>query len=520
MADPVVSCENCPFYIAPGSQVSILRKNIKAGVCAKYGKVLYSPNQDSRTVARVLRATAESCPSFGQPNNMLQDEIQGVFNQRGSLLVALPDMDRRVPAPGGAPVSSCAMCQHFVRDDTVFAEWGWTGGFCKARGRLILPNQQVSQATGCEYAIFGGGNRSIGDVSLFAEFSVNFGKYDPIAAFMASRGTFVDPTQYPTDKPVTDEDRAHGIRAWRIITDATSSERTVTLPIYDIASMPEEVQVKVPRTGDDEHPEDYIDHNNAVYRIAVLWTELDETPALWGMAGTGKTELFRHMAWMMCLPFERISITASTELDDLFGKMHFSKEKGTFFEYGRLPRAWSSPCVICLDEPNTGQPEVWQAIRPLTDNSKQLVLDLNKGERIARHDDCYLGMAMNPAWDTKNIGAAPISDADGSRLMHIFMTLPPEQLEREILKKRCLIDGWEIDEDQLKMIMGIAKEIRPLTDDQTLPITWGIRPQIKAARALRWFDPITAYRMASADFLEPEAQETLLDIVRAHTEGN
>lgn len=516
------SCTDCPFYIPPEEQVELLRKNLKAGICAKYGKVLFSPNQPTQTVKKVLESTAANCPSFGEPNNMTVVEVQDLFNQRGSLLVALPDMDRRVPTlPGSTTVTSCSMCVNFVRDDGVFVETGWAAGYCRARGRLILPNQQVSQASDCEYSNFGGASRELGDINLFPEFSQNFGSYDPVAAFITSRDTFIEPTEYPTDRPVTDEDRARGIRAWRVLRDLAGTDNTVALPIYDIATMPDEVKVKVPRTGDDEHPEDYIDHNNAVYRIAVLWTELDETPALWGMAGTGKTELFRHLAWMMCLPFERISITASTELDDLFGKMHFSKEKGTYFEYGRLPRAWSSPCVICLDEPNTGQPEVWQAIRPLTDNSKQLVLDLNKGERISRNDDCYLGMAMNPAWDTKNIGAAPISDADGSRLMHIFMDLPPQQLEREIIKKRCLIDGWEISESQLKMLMGIAKEIRPLADDQTLPLTWGIRPQLKAARALRWFDPITAYRMASADFLEPEAQETLLDIVRAHSEeGN
>jgi MoxR-like ATPase len=328
--------------------------------------------------------------------------------------------------------------------------------------------------------------------------------------------SFKDPAAYPTDKPVSEEDVKRGIRAWRRIIDQAGSGNEVYLPVYDVSKWDENWARKVPRTGDDEHPEDYVDHNNAVYRIAVLWTELDETPALWGMAGVGKTEIFRHMAWLMCLPFERMSITESTELDDLAGKMHLDKAKGTYFQYGRLPVAWSHPCVICIDEPNVGRPEVWQFIRPLTDNSKQLVLDMNQGEAISRHDDAYLGMAMNPAWDTRNIGAAPISDADGSRLMHLYMDLPPEALEREIISRRCKLDGWEIPKDMLDMVMRIAADIRVQSQQDTLEITWGVRPQIKVARALRWFDPVTAYRMASADFLEPAQQEILLDQVRAH----
>jgi MoxR-like ATPase len=251
-------------------------------------------------------------------------------------------------------------------------------------------------------------------------------------------------------------------------------------------------------------------------QAAIAWTELDETPALWGEAGTGKTELYRHLAYLMHLPFERISITGSTELDDLAGKMHYSPEKGTYFSYGRLPRAWTKPCVICIDEPNVGQPDVWQFLRPLTDNSKQLVLDQNNGEAIKRHQDCYMGMAMNPAWDPKNVGTAQIGDADARRLWHIFLELPPEVLEREIIANRVALDGWEIDKERLDTIMAIAGELRGLIKDGTLPITWGLAQQIKVARASRWFDMVVSYRRAIGDYLEPDALEVLLDVVRAN----
>jgi hypothetical protein len=130
-----------------------------------------------------------------------------------------------------------------------------------------------------------------------------------------------------------------------------------------------------------------------------------------------------------------------------------------------------------------------------------------------------MGLAMNPAWDAINVGAQTIGDADGSRLLHLFMELPPPEIEKEIIRTRCKFDGWDITDAQLNTIMAIAADLRGLVESGSLPISWGIRPQIKVARAARWFDLIQAYRMGAADYLEPQAQEEMLNVVRAHAEG-
>jgi MoxR-like ATPase len=123
-----------------------------------------------------------------------------------------------------------------------------------------------------------------------------------------------------------------------------------------VTSSPRSAAAQIPHTGDDEHPEDYRDHGLYVYKTAVLWTELDETPALWGQAGTGKTEFFRHMAWLMQLPFIRFSINGSTEVDELEGQDAYTEGVGTHFEYGRFAKAWQSPCVIVVDESTSVTP--------------------------------------------------------------------------------------------------------------------------------------------------------------------
>lgn len=511
MSDAPKSCSTCPSLVQPEDSVKVFKKSIGAPMCGRYGHVLGKPGVNVNQQAKLYNLFAGKCDAHGAPRPPTPVTL--------TLSVSLPDPNT-IGATQENPdlVKTCVSCKNFVRDDVVAEELGWASGLCAARGKLILPHRQTYEARDCGVRSFGSPRRTTNGIILLPEFDDAFNQaYDPVREFVkAQRAGFVDPTEYETDKPVEEKDEKSGVRAWRAIEDRDTGN-VVHLPIYRRDIFTDEEVSKIPNTADEERPGDYIDHNKAIYKIAVLWTQLDETPALWGQAGVGKTELYRHLAWLMQLPFERISITASTELDDLAGKMHFSKERGTYFEYGRLPKAWGRPCVICLDEPNVGQPDVWQFIRPLTDNSKQLVLDMNNGERHPRHNDCYMGMAMNPAWDVKNVGTAQIGDADGSRLMHISMELPPPQLEREILRARVAHDGWELDDKRLDTIMAIASDIRALVDDGALTsISWGVRPQIKVARATRWFDMVTAYRMASADYLEPEAQAALLDVVRSH----
>jgi hypothetical protein len=162
---------------------------------------------------------------------------------------------------------------------------------------------------------------------------------------------------------------------------------------------------------------------------------------------------------------------------------------------------------------------VWHFLRPLTDNSKQLVIEEAPIKNRKRHDFFYMGLAMNPPWDARNSGINPIADADARRLHHMFIDLPPAEIERDIIATRVKHDGWEISASTVETIEKIAVDIRALVNEGALPISWGVAMQLKVARSLRWFDWFDAYRMAAGDFLEPEAQEQLIAVVKTHVEG-
>jgi MoxR-like ATPase len=511
------SCVSCPSYGADGGeQIKKFGKHIGAPVCLRYGHVLGKPGAKPKALRQIAETKAGSCPTYGHPLPPTPE--------RADFQVAFPDpavATRLATEADKKMVGTCNGCANLIEDSVIAKEWGWPVAVCAAKGTMIFPNKRVPTAQKCDLRSMGAPRDSVMGVTLDPLYTDAFGgSLDPVKEFFKTKAT--DPTDYPTDRPLTLTEEKAGIRAVRKIEDPNGYGDPIYLPIYDIDQLPEELRGLVPRTGDDEHPELYVDHQRLVYMIGVMWLELDETPMLWGPAGVGKTELYRHMAWLMCLPFHRISITGSSELDDLAGKMHVGPDPDqpgvmrTYFEQGRLPKAWTSPGIVCLDEPNTGPPEVWQFIRPLTDNSKQLVLDMAHGQRLDRHADAFLGMAANPAWDVRNIGTAMIGDADANRLMHINVTLPPEDVERRILIERAKLDGWEPPPSMLNAVMAIAKSIRDQIEEGSLPdISWGVRPQIKVIRALRWFPPLQAYRRSAADYLDPQKQDIILDQVKA-----
>lgn len=515
MVDPSVVCSNCPSFLRAHEAPGTFGRSVGAPMCARYGTVLARPGAPAQQTKDLQVHIANKCPEYGAPKPSTAGRDHTVM---------LPDPTARdldkVDPSLREVCGSCGTCKNFVKEEVVAQATGWTAGLCSAKGKLIMGNRLTYEARNCEYRQLGMLRDSIGGMHFLPEYDAAFntGAVNPTAAYFKAKATgFVEPGDWPTDRPVDEGDRAAGIISWRKFVDPDGSGNEVFFPVYDAAFFEDAERALIPKTGSDEHPELYVDHFGGMYGLGVAWLELDETPVFWGRPGVGKTELLRYAAWIMQVPFRRVSITANTDIDDIAGKWEYSPEKGTYFRMGRLPDAWTKPGVLCVDEPNVASdPAIWHFIRPLTDNSKQLVLDMWDGRGLDRHNDCYMGMAMNPAWDARNVGALEIADADANRLFHTFIDMPPEPLEREIIQQRVKLDGWELSSQQLDMIINIAKDLRALEEQDMLPISWAIRPQIKVARALRWFSPITAYRRAAGDYLEPKALELLLDQVRAH----
>lgn len=517
------TCKLCPSYLTAEQADDFYGKSIGAPMCARFGKVLGAPGVPPLAENKMQDAIAEKCSGFGEPKparapGYLQTEV------------LTPDADAVVEhakSPASdlekQQVNTCRNCTFYIKPETVSGKFGYTAGACRQTGRLLVTSRLSKEAEDCETRKYGpvrDGMSMINLLPMYAEAKA----FDPSAL-----GKFIKARESGDLDPFTYEGMSHeeyedeygfpvadqveqGIRTWRPIEDTRGSGKKTYIPVFDPDSFPESERAKIPETGDKEHPEFYIDADNNVYTVSVLWMELDESPYLWGRPGVGKTEIIRHLAWLMAAPFDRISITTEMEVEDLIGKMQFGNGE-TYFQKGRLPLRWEKRGCLVIDEYNAAPDPVMQRLRPITDNSKELVLDESAGEAVTRNDFTFLAATGNPAWDIRNLGTRDMADADLDRMTHIYMELPNKEVEFEILKTRTEEKGIAVDEDQLEKVLLIAEEIRGLVDDGVLPVSWGLRPNLKVLGNLAWFDPITAYKRAILDALDPESRDMVLKIV-------
>lgn len=514
------SCEGCPAYKTAAEASLTLKNDPGVPVCMRFHRPMSKPGMSTAATERIKLKFAEGCPSYGAPYTATNEVPPTSF------MVAAPDPEVKPQHDTASKPRSCTGCANFIGPKAIKDELGWSWGMCAASGRLIAPDRYKDEARGCLFSSVGPPRDTTTGIHEMPIYTENFTANVKVTGHAIDpTGTYVDPQDYHTDREVTEDDTSCGIRAWRRIHDPKGSGKYVELPIFERDFFSDEERELIPMAGDDEHPEWYIDHGGLLYRVAVMWMAIDQAPALWGHAGTGKTELGRHLAWLMGLPFERINLRPDTEYEEVAGSPQFSvaperrddpeARPETWWKDGVMPRRWERPGVLLLDEPNMAPPDVWAFLRPAIDNSKQLVVDDRRRER---HAFTFLLTAMNPAWSPQYVGTRELSSADMSRLRHVFVDLPPEDIERQIIVRSCSTNEppYEPTDQTVDKVMAIAREIRGMVDDGALPVSWAIRENSAVLRMTQYFGLEDAYRLAITDGLEPETAKLILGVVKTY----
>src|SRR6478609_3322103 len=216
MAVPI-SCAMCPSFVAADAMPGKYGRSIGAPFCQRFGTVLGKPDFTDQQNRSLRESTATGCAEYGNP---------APSEPSRDFYVMLPDpMLRdmsRISEPKKNACSSCGMCQNFVGEAAVVAETGWTSGLCAARGMLVLSNKQSVTARNCEYRQFGTPRTSIGGLNFDLRYEAGAGTsaVNPTRAyFNQKREGFIEPSEYPTDKPVSEGEATAGIRAWRKVED-------------------------------------------------------------------------------------------------------------------------------------------------------------------------------------------------------------------------------------------------------------------------------------------------------------
>jgi hypothetical protein len=518
-------CKDCPSFLTDPDEIrKRFKRNPGGPVCGRYGHILSRPSGSASMNEAVRQSFASDCSAHGEP--LPATPVSVAFR------VAEPDPDvlrggRTEEDPDIG--NTCRNCVNYIGADFVAEAFGWGAPLCAATGKLIA-NDRVAWKT-CGYAKLAlaeserwTSRHSMTDITLQDQYKISF-RLDA-AVVTESMTAHIDlktpPGEYKSDLPVAEEDKAKGIRAWRAIKDPNGTN-VASLPIFDPNFFSEEERAKIPQHGSDEHPELYLDYNGLFYTFAIEARVLEETPVLQANPGVGKTEFARSLAFAMGLPFERIVFRQRMDADALLGSSQYHPDEGTYFQPGRLPLSWEKPNVLLLDEPNLVEDDdVLHALRPLTDNSKELVIEGVSGGgtrgswRFQRNEHCYLLLAQNPSWDPRNIGTRELASADANRLSVLSLEDPPEAIVRQIVQARCALDGYDIPASILDAIINIAKDIHALEADGAFPDHWGTRQQIKVARKTRWYGVVQAYKIAALDLYAPEVAALVMQSVASH----
>lgn len=477
-------------------------------MCGRFGNVLGSAHSTPDELTQIALATASSCEAFGE-------ELPGQpvsFNTFIGYGCVDPDTYGDLPDTN---VKSCKNCSYCVDVDESYTKLGYAVPICVAKGKLIL--KSVGEATDCNFRT-PKGEVSVGlhDINIFdwLQHGFKMPNEEAIKQYVTTTD-FIDPEVYPTDREVTVEEAAKGIRALRRVFNPDGSGRYRDLPIFKRENFAPEDQLLIPQTGDENHPELYVDYNNLLYQFAVDGYTLHETAALVGPPGVGKTQFALWLAWLCQVPFVRIQFQAGMDVVDLLGQDQLDGTR-TFFDPGQLPTWYQKICVLLCDEPNLGPNESWQVMRPLADGASKMWIQKHC---FHRDEFCMFLMAMNPSWDPRNIGTNALADADGNRLSFFAVDEPPEPVERHIIQTYCKqLDDYDIPDSILDTIIEVGKDIRAASESGTFPGTWETRQQIKVARKSRWYDLAQAYKIAALNNLEPSVREVVLDSLSTHTE--
>lgn len=505
------TCTSCPSYMTDQSAI-MARFDKKPGgdvpMCATYGQVLGRPGQTADGLAAVAVFYGEACPSYGETPVT-------IFTGHANAQFAQPDPASGVPNPNYESLPNCNACKFMVKPPVMRRETGYSVAGCSMHGTLILNASKAADA--CMVSERGPARDDIDGVSILPQFAVDYrlSGDDAVRAFAGHTAKDEgDPTDHPTDKEVTSADEAQGIKAWRLVQDPNGFGPDLYAPIFRREALNPALAPLVPKPGDESHPELFIDYAGLLYPFVAESIMQGETVALLSKPGIGKTTFAEYVAMLCGLPFIRIPFTEHTEPDDVLG--YPGIESGdTVFNDGPLSRAWISQCITLLDEPNTAQDSLWQTLRSAFDAAKTLTVN---GYRIQKNTWCLPVLAMNPAFDVRNLGTKELADADTNRLSPLWVPPPPEAIEREIITKRCLLDGYEIPEARLNTIFKISADIREAEEQGTFPASWGTRQTIKVARKTRFYPMATAFSMAALDFYDPQTKELVEGFIASHTE--
>lgn len=517
-------CSDCPSFVRAADVKRVLNQDLGTDVCARFGHIESRPGQTDEANERIQIAFAENCANYGEAK---PEHLPAMLS--GSVAIGDPHlhirrMARTGPIPDDERPESCTGCQHFIPADIVRRELGWTPPMCAALGRLLAPSRLITEALGCSEGEKGTNRDTTDGPILFPQYEQRASVVVPTGPRTVAPPSLlpaIDPREYESDRPVSDWDRENHVLGWRVAHDPEGLHEDRYWPILDWKALGVKDDPRESFEGNNLKPELYLDHGGLFYDMVCELMVHEKVPVLIGAAGTGKTEAIAWMAWLADMPFDLLSLRDDTETFEFIGETQLREAVlgvVTEFVKGLFTAGFPTPGMTALDEINLAPEAVMHYLRPILLGAMRLHI-ASANLYIQKHYWRFLAMAMNPSWDQRYIGTKQLAAPDFERMRKIAVDLPPENIEREIIRTHCNNVGYALPESILDQIMQIATVLRPLSTAGTIPVAWGIRPQVMVALGTQTYSLTKSYRRACTDGIEASVAQNILDAVELTVAG-
>jgi ABC-type dipeptide/oligopeptide/nickel transport system ATPase component len=500
------SCVDCPSYLDETASADFFGDPaIKVPMCARFGSLLAVPLASGALSVNpdIAEKYASTCKDHGK-------DAPSKPTSKFEPFLFMPDTVKLDVQPNDASVLNCYDCKNYF-----YSEANNLYG-CEVRGMVVYPSQKEKFATGGGGCIWRDKRPASVTVTIKAKPALA-PKMDVVASVRpttvkvaaAKLGVrVIDPRTIDSELPVAERDKGR-IRAW-IKHPIGNKGKMGAYPIFETDFFGDYAADIPQATQEEGDPSLYVDHFGLMTRfLSVSWTR-DQTLALIGEPGSGKTTGARYLSWLMNMPFVHIQYTESTEPEEVLG-MPGIKDGDTFIDPGSLPLAWQRPCLLLSDEVNLSQEAILQAYRSMNDSNRRLVV---YGQGFDRNDYCFHLVAMNPAHDYRNIGAKEMASADVRRMSYFNVPKPtPDQMKSIIKTNVDKIDGVDLPMSVINVIVSIAEDLQEAAKQAKIPHHWTLSQDIKVARlALDWtLDE--AYKIAYFDYIDPKQAEVVMKMI-------
>lgn len=245
--------------------------------------------------------------------------------------------------------------------------------------------------------------------------------------------------------------------------------------VLDPTTVPEQIRMMIPDTDPYYDPD-----KTAALLILSAW-EQNEKSMIYGLPGTGKSSLIRHLCALVNRPFIRVNFAEDIESSALLGGM-VVESGSTVYKLGALAEAVIYGAVFLADEWDTASPGVVMSMQwCLEDGGKLFLRDMpgtNEDRTKTPHDNFRFvatGNTMGQGDDTGQFGGTtPQNSATLDRFTTSFRMdyLPAPQ------EARMIADRTGVSKDVAEKMVKAAALVRSAVAKGQLGITMSPRTLI------------------------------------------